>query len=206
MIFCIVIQVAAGIVAYFCRTGFSLSSFFESGRSKPDRLKPVLLKSTEAYGTKKAPRDLSSRGALAIIEEKMMVGYIDRLFSQEQCGSFAVDQEQRAVSSLANGFLELSDVLHWLMVHFLNHVTLTQSGGSQRAGRIDVRHHHTGYGRGQSQLLRGLRIEILHRHSIQSLLGWLLVGLGLVLVSWQIAQLDAHVRGVAVAYEFEGYG
>ena len=38
--------------------------------------------------------------------------------------------------------LEFSDIVHRLMIHFLDHVALAQTRFGLRAGRVNSRHHH----------------------------------------------------------------
>jgi len=121
---------------------------------------------------KQEPRDDVSRGSCPNTERgaRWMESLL-RLLGNEERRAFTVHQEQWIVARLADSFLELRDVFHRLMIHFLDDVAPPQSCRRKWAGWVDVGDDHAGRCRGQSQLSRRLRVEIFHGHSIKGLFG-----------------------------------
>ena len=61
-----------------------------------------------------------------------------QLGSDEKRSAFAIYEEQRIGTALANRLLELRHVRDGLMVDFLDYVALLQAGVGHLAGRVDA--------------------------------------------------------------------
>src|SRR5262249_51806245 len=86
------------------------------------------------------------------------------LHANEQLTAVAIYQEQITLTRAAHRALKFRYVMDRLTVHFLNNVAFFQAALRGCAIRIDIRHNNT-RGSRDTQLPRGLRIQILHGDS-----------------------------------------
>src|SRR5207253_9727917 len=68
-----------------------------------------------------------------------------------ECPAAAVYQEQGIRGILVHRLVEVRDILHGLMLDFLDDVAFPESGVGQRAGWVHVLHHYTGCRRRRSE-------------------------------------------------------
>ncbi len=131
-------------------------------------------------------------GTETSVEAQELRGDIER-------STATINEQQRLVATLLERALELRDILHRLVVYFLNYVATAQTGFRHLAGGIHAGNHNSRGAGWQTQLFGDFRVEIGDLHAIESLAGALFMGIQLGGFRGHFGKLDGEVALVAIA-------